>query len=278
MLKWALPRLGLAWPGFRRVHRQVCKRIGRRLKELHLGDALAYRSFLEAHPEEWAILDSFCWISISRFFRDGAVFDCLGQEILPQLAASARAQGRAKLQVCSLGCAAGEEPYSLSLLWRFRLLPSFPELSLSLLAVDADSRALQRAQAGCYSKGSFKELPAGWLDVAFSHTGGRYCLKLEFRAGIEFRRQDIRQGLPPGLFDLILCRNLAFTYFSVPSQARVLQRIVDALRPAGVLIIGRKESLSAERGSLQPWLAQSGIFRKAPLEPLRAKPEWFLTM
>ena len=33
-LQEALPRLGLRWPGFRKVHRQVCKRLRRRMKEL----------------------------------------------------------------------------------------------------------------------------------------------------------------------------------------------------------------------------------------------------
>ena len=82
-LQWALPKLGLAWPGYRRVHHQVCKRIGRRLAELHLADAAQYRAYVEGHPEEWPVLDAFCRISISRFYRDKAVFDYLGAAVLP---------------------------------------------------------------------------------------------------------------------------------------------------------------------------------------------------
>jgi hypothetical protein len=33
-LQWALPRLRMRWPGFRKVRRQVCKRINRRIREL----------------------------------------------------------------------------------------------------------------------------------------------------------------------------------------------------------------------------------------------------
>ncbi|MCH8155613.1 MAG: hypothetical protein IH786_10185 [Proteobacteria bacterium] len=29
-LQWCLPRLGLRWPGYRKVRRTVCKRVGRR--------------------------------------------------------------------------------------------------------------------------------------------------------------------------------------------------------------------------------------------------------
>lgn len=261
-LKWALPRLGLAWPGFRRVHRQVCKRISRRLGELHLPDALAYRQFLEAHPDEWPVLDSFCWISISRFYRDRAVFDHLVKEILPDLAANALAEGWNELKCCSLGCAAGEEPYSLNLLWKFQLAARFPALVLSVIAVDADEGALQRARGGCFRGGSLKELPAERLNSAFNRSRDQHRVKPEFRAGVEFRLQNIRENIPRGPFDLILCRNLVFTYFDAPSQCKLLRQILTELRPAGVLVIGRKESLPADEIDIEPCPAGLGIYRK----------------
>jgi len=73
-LQWALPRLRLRWARFRKVRRQVCKRISSRMRELELPDTAAYRSFLEAHPAEWPLLDSLCRVTISRFCRDCAVF------------------------------------------------------------------------------------------------------------------------------------------------------------------------------------------------------------
>ena len=71
-LQWALPRLNLRWPGFRKVHRQVCKRLKRRMSELQLTDFAAYRARLEADPAEWQILDQSCHITISRFSAIGA--------------------------------------------------------------------------------------------------------------------------------------------------------------------------------------------------------------
>src|SRR3990170_353348 len=85
-LEWELPRLSLAWPGFRRVHRQVCRRIAQRLEVLSLGDCGAYRAYLEGHADEWTLLDSLCRISVSRWWRDEAVFEGLGSEVLPELA------------------------------------------------------------------------------------------------------------------------------------------------------------------------------------------------
>src|SRR5215217_8279593 len=77
-LQWALPRLRLRWAGFRRVRRQVCKRLRRRILELRLETLEQYRSQLEIDPHEWAVLDDLCYITISRLYRDKRVFDSLG--------------------------------------------------------------------------------------------------------------------------------------------------------------------------------------------------------
>ncbi len=58
-LQWALPRLGFRWPGFRKVRRQVLKRLRRRIGELALTDLDAYRARLDSDPAEWTVLDAF---------------------------------------------------------------------------------------------------------------------------------------------------------------------------------------------------------------------------
>src|SRR5439155_11021510 len=76
-LQWALPRLDMHWPGFRKVRHQVCKRVRHRIAALGLSGFAAYREHLERDAQEWQVLDQFCHITISRFFRDRGAFDCL---------------------------------------------------------------------------------------------------------------------------------------------------------------------------------------------------------
>jgi chemotaxis protein methyltransferase CheR len=61
---------------------------------------------------------------------------------------------------------------------------------------------------------------AAWRTAAFEPDG---CLRAEFRAGVTFVLQDIREGMPPGPFHLIFCRNLAFTYFAEDVQRRIAE-------------------------------------------------------
>jgi chemotaxis protein methyltransferase CheR len=105
LLQWCLPRLGLQWRGFRRVRRIVRRRIERRLTELDLPDAAAYRRYLESNSEEWRVLDRVCRIPVSRFYRDRAVFEYLECVVLPELTASIVAKGETELRswsVCAL--------------------------------------------------------------------------------------------------------------------------------------------------------------------------------
>jgi chemotaxis protein methyltransferase CheR len=244
LLQWAAPRLRLRWEGFRRVRGQVCKRLGRRLKALGLEGAAAYRARLEADPSEWEVLDSLCRVTISRFYRDHRVFDVLCEELLPALLRDARARGEDVFRVWSAGCASGEEPYTVAVLFRFGLAPAFPGMRLELLATDADEALLERARRGCYPPGTLRELPPEWAAQAFTRTGqGEQCLTPELRGVPTFRVQDLRTERPEGPFHLVLCRNVAFTYFAPPLQREVLARLMERLVPGGLLVIGAHESL-----------------------------------
>jgi len=246
-LQWALPRLGYRWAGFRKVRRQVRRRIRRRVEQLGLEDFARYHDHLEAHPGEWEVLDSFCSITISRFFRDRSVFEILRTEILPHLASSAIAAARHELHAWCAGAASGEEPYSLRILWDRFLAASFPQVRLRILATDVREALLERARRATYARSSLREVPAEVLESAFTRGGSLHVVKPEHRA-VEFRRQDIRLAMPEETFDLVLCRNLVFTYLSPSRQHDVARRIRTCLRPGGFLVVGSHERLPAGSG------------------------------
>lgn len=262
-LQWALPRLGLRWKGFRKVQGQVCKRLRRRLEALEVEDLAAYRAYLDRHPAEWQALDAMCRITISRFYRDWAVFDALRREHLPALAGRARAEGR-PLRCWSAGCASGEEPYTLSLILHLELAPRLPGLQWTITATDADAHMLERARQACYPAGNLRYLPDGWRRRAFRRQGDAYCLLPELKASVHLQQGDIRRELPAGPFDLILCRYLAGTYFGQALQASVFQRLADRLPDDGRLVIGSHEQVPATVTDLQLIDAGKMIYRRRP--------------
>jgi chemotaxis protein methyltransferase CheR len=261
-LQWALPRLELRWPGFRRVRAQVCKRLQRRMVALSCGDVSAYRRYLSAHEGEWAVLDGLCRITVSRFYRDRAVFAKLTETILPELARAALGRGAAALRVWCAGCASGEEPYTLAIAWRLGLAQRFADLPIHILATDADAALLSRAGEACYPGSALKDLPSTWRDAAFSERDGRWCLRREFAVPVRFLLHDLRTPPPEGDFDLVLCRNLAFTYFEHQLQVNTAQAIRECLLPGGVLVTGIHERLPEGIPDLAVMDERLGLYRK----------------
>ncbi len=237
-----------------------------RIRELGLDDFAAYRRRLESDPAEWALFDACCPITISRFFRDRSVCEILASRVLPEIAARTAREKR-EARIWSAGCASGEEPYTLKIIWDCELAPSFPDVPVAIVATDVDETVLARARRGCFEPASLRELPPSLVEQAFDRVGALYCVKPKHREGIEFKRQDLRREMPGLRFDLVLCRNLAFTYFAEPLQHQVLAGIADRLAPHGYLVIGMHERLPSVEPALMPLAGAPQIFARtaAPL-------------
>ena len=237
----------------------MCKRIARRLTELDLPDLDAYRTLLEASAGEWNHLDSLCRITISRFYRDRAVWNCLGEVLLPDLTTLAERSGNAELRCWSVGCASGEEPYTLALVWRWKIGSAAARLQLRILASESDERLLDRARRGVYDESSLRDLPDE-LRGCFATEGERYRIEPAYREPIIFVRQDVRRELPTDEFHLVLCRNLIFTYYDESLQRLLLARLAQRLVPGGALVIGIHETLPAQEAGLSARDARLGMY------------------
>jgi chemotaxis protein methyltransferase CheR len=142
LLQWALPRLGYRWAGFRKVRGQVCKRIRRRMQCLEIEDFAAYRARLEKDEKEWAVLDGYCRITISRFYRDKNVFRVLSDVVLPELAERAAREHR-DVKCWAAGCASGDEVYTLRLLWDLEVAQTHGDVDFFILGTDVDEAVLR---------------------------------------------------------------------------------------------------------------------------------------
>jgi chemotaxis protein methyltransferase CheR len=233
----------MRWSGFRKVRRQVCKRIGRRLQDLDLPDVDTYRVYLTDHPAEWSRLDTMCRITISRFYRDQLVWRDLSGRVLPELARSAQMSGNKQLSAWSVGCAAGQEPYTLALVWERELASQFPDLDFRIRASDSDPQMLERAENAVYPAATLKELPVTWRQEAFHSQGSSWRLDSQYGEMVSFQEHEIRTDPIEGSYALILCRNLVFTYYDDDLQQELLGRLTAILQSRGYIVVGVHEKL-----------------------------------
>lgn len=261
-LQWALPRLNMRWKGFRKVRRRVCRRIQRRIDELGLESIEDYKQYLEGNYREWRLMDSYCRITISRFYRDRGLFNTLSRDILPLLKKMIVKGEVKELRCWSAGCASGEEPYTLKIIWDniVALDPNYPAIRIT--ATDIDQGMLDRAKTAVYSPSSFWELPYTLFRRAFFLEDNSCILRDEFRGGVTFLKQDIRRDIPEEIFHLVLCRNLVFTYFDETLQREVLKKIVERLLPGGFLIVGCHEKVLADDLGLKVWRGNPMVYQK----------------
>lgn len=243
-LQWALPKLGYRWDGFSKPRGQVLKRIRERLHKLELtGGYAEYREHLNNYPEEWKVLDRLCYVTISKFFRDRKMWDYLRSELLPHLISVSK---NGNLTAWSAGCCNGEEPYSLAIIWEQLSEDVRLNCTLRVLASDRYTKLLQHAQRGIYPLGALKELNEKEIERFFHEIkdrDSRYRISDRLRQNITFEKRNIRSSLPEGPFDIIFCRNLAFTYYDRQTQLNLLKKMKPLFTQESHLVIGSNESL-----------------------------------
>jgi chemotaxis protein methyltransferase CheR len=237
-LREAGPLLGLQWRSFQR--KGIKRKVEHRIAEIGLTNFEEYLIRIKKDPAEQIRFSKILTVTISRFFRDQEVFNTIGTSLNPTIIKN-RSEGDFK--IWSIGCASGEEPYSLVILWKEKFEKIYPQIHLSILATDIDEKLLERAKKGRYKKSSLKEVSENILKGYFRMDNGFYVLDQACREQIEFRRHDIIHEEPFSGMDMVFCRNLAFTYFSKESQIDVLKKIAGSLKEKGYLVIGMDESL-----------------------------------
>jgi len=186
----------------------------------------------------------------------------LADSVLPAIFERALKKGRPVRCWCA-GCASGEEAYTLAIQWDIVIRPAFPGVDFDIIGTDADPVMISRAEKACYAPGSLKDMPPEWLDQAFDKSDGELCVAARYRNRVTILAQDIRDEMPRGSFDLVLCRNLVLTYFDTSLQSELLKQITARLRPGGYIVIGAHEKLPEGNHDLEAVEACREILRHA---------------
>ncbi len=205
-----------------------------------------YISLIRKNPQEAFNFQEHLLIHVTRFFRDKPVFTYLERRVLPDLLENLLFRERRTLRVWSVGCATGEEPFSLAMI--LYNLTRERGIHPVILATDISARVLAHGREASFGKEQLKSVPRPWRELYFlPANGGGVRIAPNLRRMVVFRQHNLINDEPPGTFDLIMCRNLLI-FFKPETHAFLLKKIIKALNEPGVLVLGRSESLNSNLG------------------------------
>lgn len=202
----------------------------------------------------------------TSFYRDAGVIE-LAADIL---AARREAEPVRRPRAWSVGCSMGQEPYSLAMLLAERAGVPGADLP-DIVATDVSDAAIARARAARYSQFEIQRgLPIRRMLRWFEQDGEEFVARPELVRLVQFRKHNVVAEPPPyGLFDVILCRNVLL-YFSGAVRQGVFDRLADALRPGGLLILGAGETTIGQTERFTPSQRFRGCYDLAAEPAARA--------
>lgn len=240
----------------------IRRRISSRIRAAGCSSALEYTDLLMNNRAEPAQLIKTLTIHVSKFFRNQDTFNKLRDEIFPALFSHSMREERESLIIQSIGCAGGEEPYSLALILRSSFARELTRLKVAIHAMDIDQEVLRVAAEASYEPERMEETSPALKERFFTFRDGKYRLCDEIRNMVSFRCQDMLRPVPLECCDLILCRNVLI-YFERGHQEALLKRFAASLRTGGVLVLGKSENLMGEvRDLFQTICPVERIYRK----------------
>lgn len=172
-------------------------------------------------------------------------FEMLGRQVLPALARHNR-----PLRLASLGCATGEEAYTMAITAAETFGYEGPP-AVEIVGLDLSARVLNVARAGVYQLSSLRELSAAQRECGFVPRADGFYVRPEIARRVRFLRHNLMQPLPLVGIDAVFCRNVLI-YFNTQSVQQVLGHIWASLAPGGWLFLGPSESALHLRDWFEP--------------------------
>jgi len=110
----------------------IVRRILRRMKATDTSTIQDYIAHLKSNPAEIDILSKEFMIGVTNFFRDPEAFEVIGNKVIPKIVRNKLLVDTLKIWV--IGCATGEEAYSLAILIKEHLIDIKKDLEVKIFA------------------------------------------------------------------------------------------------------------------------------------------------
>lgn len=212
-------------------------------------------------PEVLPELLSYLTVQVSELFRDPAYFRAIREQVVPHL------RTYPSLKVWVAGCSAGEEVYSLAILFREEGL----EDRTMFYGTDINPEAIKRAEAGLYDIDRLPlftqnhRLSGGKSSLSDYYTAayGSAVFDKSLRRRAVFSDHSLATDAVFAEVHFVSCRNVLI-YFDRELQDRAVGLFTESLVRKGFLGLGAKESLrfNAHAGAFTEFARDERLYQK----------------
>ena len=235
------------------------RRVQRRMQVVQTAGLEEYVEQLQKDPDEVRALLRDLLIGVTNFFRDDAALRTLETVVIPKLFEGKNTDDEVRVWV--VGCATGEEAYSIAILLREHMDTLEVAPKVQIFATDIDEAAMGGARAARYGVDLVKGVSPERLKRFFVHEGGSYHLVRSLREMCIFSTHSVIRDPPFSRLDLISCRNLLI-YLKPALQEQIIPLFHYALRPSGYLFLGSSENVGRYAELFLPLDKKNRIFQR----------------
>ncbi|OLD24189.1 MAG: hypothetical protein AUJ02_08680 [Chloroflexi bacterium 13_1_40CM_3_65_12] len=200
-------------------------------------------------------------VSVTSMFREADTWRCIREEIVPML------RTFPSIRIWSVGCATGEEVYSLAIVLREEGL--YEKSSIYATDMNEDALAVARIAAvpverlRTYEHDYLRSGGQSSLATFFTSTSRIGRLRRDLLRNVTWAQHNLVTDASFNDFHLIVCTNVLI-YFRPALQQRAHHLFYDSLVRSGFLSLGQRESLIFAPESSRYTHVRSGVsvFRK----------------
>lgn len=233
----------------------VSSAIDRRMRAREYDADEKYLAEIRSNPTEMKELIEAVLIPETWFFRESEPYEYVLKYI-------EQSRNKHVVNILSLPCSTGEEPYSIAML----LMDNNISVdAFRIDAVDIGENNISKAKKGQYRQNSFRTENIRFKEKYFDEENKLFNLAGFVKNKVNFYCQNaLNDSFNLGItrYDIVFCRNLLI-YFDSPTQRKMFSIINRLLKPDGMLILGNAETIQYSGGIFVPAVnAKSYVYVK----------------
>ncbi len=211
-------------------------RLKERLKKSGLAEIGDYFKLVSTNESELKILLDSVTTNLTRFFRNQLQFDTLAGPVLSEIK---KRKTNKEIKVWSAGCSTGEEPYTLAMVLKEGLDPSW---KIEIIASDISFNVLMKAKEGFYQKSRVEGLTDYYIKKYMKESEDGFTFNDDIKKLIRFDYHNLKNDSGIRNIDIVFCRNVII-YFDAKGQEQVVNKIYETMGSYSYFFIGHSESL-----------------------------------